>query len=54
MKPEQYGVRITGPGAAYAYVYDERRVDLNKIAYDFEYEVDGKVDPRLYEELVRW
>ena len=53
MRPEQYGVRITGPGTAYAYVYDERQVDLNKIAYDFEYEVDWKVDARLYDELIR-
>lgn len=53
MRPEQYGIRITGPGAAYEYVYDKRTVDLNKIAYDFEYEVDWKVDPSLYEELVR-
>jgi hypothetical protein len=46
-------MRITGPGTAYAYVYDERNIDLNKIAYDFEYETDWKVDPSLYEELVR-
>ena len=51
--PEQYGIRLTGPGIAYSYVYDERKVDLKKIAYDFEYEIDWKVDPRLYEELVR-
>ena len=53
MRPEQYGVRITGPGTAYEYVYDARKVDLSKIAYDFEYEVDWKVDPALYEELIR-
>ncbi len=53
MRPSDYGVRITGPGTAYAYVYDEKQVDLTKIAYDFEYEVDWKVDPRLYEELMR-
>lgn len=53
MRPENYGIRITGPGLAYAYVYDERYVDLNKIAYDFEYEVDWRVDPHLYDELVR-
>ena len=53
MRPEQYGVRITGPGIAYAYVYDERKVDLNKIAYDFEYDVDWNVDARLYDELMR-
>ena len=40
-------------GLAYAYVYDERQVDLNKIAYDFEYTIDWKVDPHLYKELVR-
>ncbi len=51
MRPEQYGMCITGPGTAYAYVYDERVVDLSKIAYDFEYEVDWKVDPRLYMQL---
>ena len=53
MRPEQYGVRITGPGSAYAYVYDDRKIDLNKIAYDFEYEMDWKVDPSLYNELQR-
>ena len=51
MRPEEYGVRITGPGAAYEYVYDARKVDLNKIAYDFEYEIDWKVDPDLYNQL---
>ena len=51
MRPEEYGVRITGPGAAYEYVYDAKKVDLNKIAYDFEYEIDWKVDPALYEQL---
>ena len=51
--PEQYGIRLTGPGLAYSYVYDERKVDLNKIAYDFEYEIEWKVDPQRYEELVR-
>lgn len=54
MRPKDYGIRIRGPGAAYEYVYDARRIDLNKIAYDFEYEVDDwKVDPALYEELAR-
>ena len=51
MRPDEYGVRITGPGAAYEYVYDARKVDLNRIAYDFEYEIDWKVDPALYEQL---
>ncbi len=49
--PEKYGIRITGPGLAYSYVYDERKMDLWKIAYDFEYDIDWKVDPRLYEEF---
>lgn len=49
--PEKYGLRITGPGLAYEYVYDPAIVDLDKIAYDFEYELDRRVDPGLYEEL---
>lgn len=52
-KPHEHGVRITGPGTAYEYVYDARQVDVNKIAYDFEYELDSwNVDPHLYQELV--
>ena len=52
-RPHEYGVRITGPGTAYEYVYDARQVDLKKIAYDFEYELDNwNVDPHLYQELV--
>ncbi len=52
MRPHEYGIRLTGPGMAYQYVYDARKVDLHKIAYDFEYEVDWQVDPALYEELI--
>jgi ribosomal peptide maturation radical SAM protein 1 len=52
-RPQEYGVRITGPGMAYEYVYDGRLVDLNKIAYDFEYVLDRwPVDPAVYQELV--
>ncbi len=52
-RPHEYGIRITGPGMAYEYVYDAQQVDLNKIAYDFEYELDNwPVDPHLYQELV--
>lgn len=53
-RPHEYGIRITGPGMAYEYVYDGRQVDLKKIAYDFEYELENwPVDPHLYQELVR-
>ncbi|MGQ0695340.1 MAG: RiPP maturation radical SAM C-methyltransferase [Nitrospiraceae bacterium] len=52
-RPHEYGVHITGPGMAYEYVYDARLVDLKKIAYDFEYQLDDwEVDPQVYEELV--
>jgi len=52
-RPHDYGVRITGPGMAYEYVYDARQVDLKKIAYDFEYELDDwPVDPHVYQDLV--
>ena len=52
-RPHEYGVKITGPGMAYEYVYDAARLDLLKIAYDFEYELDHwPVDPHLYQQLV--
>jgi ribosomal peptide maturation radical SAM protein 1 len=52
-KPHDYGVRITGPWAAYEYVYDARQIDVKKIAYDFEYELDNwNVDQQIYQELV--
>lgn len=52
-RPHEYGVHITGPGTAYEYVYDARQVDLKKIAYDFEYELDNwNVDSHVYQELV--
>jgi ribosomal peptide maturation radical SAM protein 1 len=51
-RPHDYGVRITGPGMAYEYVYDPEKVDLMKVAYDFEYEVDQRVNPDLFRELV--
>lgn len=49
--PANYGIRITGPGIAYQYVYNPSRIDLQKIAYDFEYEVARRVDPALVHEL---
>jgi ribosomal peptide maturation radical SAM protein 1 len=52
--PKENGLRITGPGLAYEYVYDPRQVDLSKIAYDFEYElIEKKVDPALVAELTQ-
>ncbi|MDK2741466.1 MAG: RiPP maturation radical SAM C-methyltransferase [Nitrospira sp. BO4] len=51
-RPHEYGVRITGPGLAYEYVYDAGQIDLKKIAYDFEYALDNwPVDPHVYQEL---
>jgi hypothetical protein len=38
---------------AYEYVYDTRQVDVKKIAYDFEYELDRwPVDPHVYQDLI--
>lgn len=52
-RPHEYGVRMTGPGLAYEYIYDARQVDLQKIAYDFEYELENwPVYPHIYQELV--
>jgi len=50
-RPDQYGIRITGPGEAYPYVYDGDTIDLMKVSYDFEFETDLKIDPALVEEL---
>jgi ribosomal peptide maturation radical SAM protein 1 len=49
--PARYGITITGPGVAYGYVYDASRMDLGKVAYDFEYEPAHRVDPALVQEL---
>jgi ribosomal peptide maturation radical SAM protein 1 len=50
-RPDEYGIRITGPGEAYPYVYDGMGLDLMKVAYDFEFESGHNVDPALVEEL---
>ncbi len=50
-RPGDYGVRITAPGEAYPYVYDAAKMDLMKIAYDFEFESSARIDPRLVAEL---
>jgi hypothetical protein len=53
-RPRDYGLRITGPGMAYEYVYDTRQVDVKKIAYDFEYELDQwLVDPHVFQDLIK-
>jgi ribosomal peptide maturation radical SAM protein 1 len=52
-KPHEYGIRITGPWTAYEYIYDVQQVDVTKIAYDFEYELNNwNVDQQVYQELV--
>ena len=50
-RPEAYGVKITGAGKAYAHVYDSTKIDLMKIAYDFEFETENRVSPHLLLEL---
>ncbi len=50
-RPEEYGVTITGASDAYSYVYDASKVDLMKIAYDFEYTTENRLNPNLTEEL---
>ncbi|QPJ64444.1 MAG: RiPP maturation radical SAM protein 1 [Candidatus Nitrohelix vancouverensis] len=51
-RPDKYGIKITGPGVAYPYVYDENTLDLMKIAYDFEFVVpERKVSPQLETQL---
>ncbi len=50
-RPQDYGIKIVGPGEAYSYVYNPEEIDLMKIAYDFEFETDNRIDPALKEEL---
>ncbi len=50
-RPEEYGITITGPGEAYPYVYDSEDIDLFRIAYDFEFSTNNKIDPKLKKEL---
>ena len=50
-RPEEYGIKITGPGEAYPYVYDHPDIDHLKIAYDFEFETSTQIDPQLKQEL---
>jgi len=51
MRPEEYGIKITAPGEAYPYVYDHPDIDHLKIAYDFEFETNNNIDPKLKQEL---
>lgn len=50
-RPQDYGIKIIGPGEAYSYVYNPEEIDLMKIAYDFEFETDNRIDPALKEKL---
>lgn len=50
-RPADYGIKIKGPGEAYPYVYDSEKIDLMKIAYDFEFETENSVSPHLTREL---
>jgi ribosomal peptide maturation radical SAM protein 1 len=49
--PDRYGIKITGPGMSYDYVYNPSQMNLAKVAYDFEYEVERSVDSALAQEL---
>ena len=50
-RPEEYGIKIKGPGEAYPYVYDSEDIDLFKISYDFEFTTNNQIDPELRNEL---
>ena len=52
-RPDEYGISITGPGEAYSYVYDSPGIDLLKIAYDFEFKTETRIDPQLKNELMQ-
>ncbi|MEK6576181.1 MAG: RiPP maturation radical SAM C-methyltransferase [Nitrospirota bacterium] len=50
-RPQDYGIKNMRPGEAFSYIYDLEEIDLMKIAYDFEFETENRVDPALKEEL---
>jgi len=52
-RPDEYGISITGPGEAYSYVYDSPDIDLLKIAYDFEFKTEARIDSQLKNELMQ-
>jgi len=52
-RPEEYGIKITAPGEAYPFVYDHPGLDHFKIAYDFEFETNNKIDQQLKQELIQ-
>lgn len=49
--PQDYGIKIKGPGEAFSYIYDPEEIDLMKIAYDFEFKTENRIDPALKEKL---
>jgi ribosomal peptide maturation radical SAM protein 1 len=49
-EPERFGLSRREPERSYRYVYPER-VDLDRIAYFFDYEVDGALPESTYEPL---
>jgi ribosomal peptide maturation radical SAM protein 1 len=51
-EPERFGVLRREPERSYRYVYPER-VELDRIAYFFDYEVDGALPAATYEPLRR-
>lgn len=51
-EPERFGVRNRRPERSYRYVYPER-VDLDRIAYFFDYELDSALPDSAYEGLGR-
>jgi ribosomal peptide maturation radical SAM protein 1 len=51
-EPERFGLSRREPERSYRYVYPER-VDLDRIAYFFDYEVDGALPESTYEPLRR-
>jgi len=57
-RPGDYGVTIKGPSEAYPYVYDADKMNLMKIAYDFEFESKNQVSPdasqNLRETVAKW
>jgi len=51
---ERFGIKNIRPGALYEFIYPKTKVDLDKLAFYFDYSVDGMTDnPESYIKPVR-
>ncbi len=52
-RPQEYGLKITGPRPYYTLIYQTDQAILNDLAYTFEYSYDDGRDPKTYIAAIR-